>query len=217
MRILASLIVVAALSGCAYQSGYIDNQGVWIAKGEPYAKGTCRSSAPYAMGPQGPTGAPGAPGIAGGPGGPGIAGPMGPQGPQGPAGPVGMVGVTGRGGRAGVGGVAGWSSMENVNFKYGSSDLQEKCKEKLANFALWMQNNPRAQVSLDGHQSDANDRNQVLAGDRVNAVRNELIRLGASPDRISVGSNGRQRPVCNASTDTCLELNRRVEILAVRS
>ena len=86
MRILTSLVVVAALSGCAYQSGYIDPQGVWIAKGEPYAKGTCRSSAPYAMGPQGPTGAPGAPGLAGGPGGPGIAGPMGPQGPAGPVG-----------------------------------------------------------------------------------------------------------------------------------
>jgi outer membrane protein OmpA-like peptidoglycan-associated protein len=217
MRILASLIVVAALSGCAYQSGYIDDQGVWIAKGEPYAKGTCRSSAPYAMGPQGPTGAPGAPGIAGAPGGPGIAGPMGPQGPQGPAGAAGAVGVTGRGGRAGAGGVSGWSSMENVNFKYGSSDLQEKCKEKLANFALWMQNNPLAQVSLDGHQSDADDQSQVLAGNRVTAVRDELIRLGASPDRITVGSNGRQRPVCNASTDACLELNRRVEILAVRS
>ena len=214
MRILTSLVVVAALSGCAYQSGYIDPQGVWIAKGEPYAKGTCRSSAPYAMGPQGPTGAPGAPGLAGGPGGPGIAGPMGSQGPGGPAGPVGAVGVTGRGGRPGA---SGWSSMENVNFKYGSSDLQEKCKEKLANFALWMQNNPLAQVSLDGHQSDADDWNQLLAANRVTAVRNELIRLGASPDRIVVGSNGRQVPVCNTTTDTCLESNRRVEILAFRS
>ena len=56
MRILTSLVVVAALSGCAYQSGYIDPQGVWIAKGEPYARGTCRSTAPYAIGPQGPVG-----------------------------------------------------------------------------------------------------------------------------------------------------------------
>jgi outer membrane protein OmpA-like peptidoglycan-associated protein len=107
--------------------------------------------------------------------------------------------------------------MENVNFKYGSSDLQEKCKEKLANFTLWMQNNPLAQVSLDGHQSDADDRNQVLAVNRVTTVRNELIRLGASPDRITVGSFGRQVPVCATTTDTCLELNRRVEILAGRS
>jgi outer membrane protein OmpA-like peptidoglycan-associated protein len=211
MRILTSLVVVAALSGCAYQSGYIDPQGVWIAKGEPYAKGTCRSTAPYAVGPEGPVGLAGGPGLAGPQGSPGVAGPMGPVGPDGPAG---VVGVTGR---AGAPGADGWSSMENVNFKYGSSDLQTKCKEKLATFALWMQNNPLAQVSLDGHQSDADDRSQVLAANRVTAVRNELIRLGASPDRITVGSYGRQAPVCNTTTDTCLELNRRVEILAVRS
>ena len=211
MRILTSLVVAAALSGCAYQSGYIDPQGVWIAKGEPYAKGTCRSTAPYVMGPQGPVGLAGGPGLAGPQGVPGVAGPVGPAGPAGPAGVVGVIG------RAGAPGANGWSSMENVNFKYGSSDLQEKCKDKLANFALWMQNNPLAQVSLDGHQSDADDRNQVLAVNRVTAVRNELIRLGASPDRITVGSFGRQVPVCGTTTDTCLELNRRVEILAGRS
>ena len=87
--------------------------------------------------------------------------------------------MTGRGGRPGA---SGWSSMENANFKYGSSDLQEKCKEKLATFALWMQNNPLAQVSLDGHQSDADDRNQALAANRVTAVRDELVRLGVSPE-----------------------------------
>ena len=223
MRILTSLVAVAALSGCAYQSGYIDPNGVWIAKGEPYAKGTCRSTAPYVMGAPGPVGLAGGPGLAGPQGAPGIAGPPGPEGPAGVTGPVGVVGsvgsvgsvgMTGRGGSPGA---SGWSSMENVNFKYGSSDLQEKCKEKLANFALWMQNNPLAQVSLDGHQSDADDRNQVLAVNRVTAVRNELIRLGASPDRITVGSYGRQVPVCATTTDTCLELNRRVEILAGRS
>ena len=161
MRILTSLIAVAALSGCAYQSGYIEPDRAWIAKGEPYAKGTCRSSAPYAMGPQGPAGARGGPRPGRRSGGPGIAGPRGRRGRPGPVGPVGAVGLTGSAGAPGVG---GWSSMENVNFKYGSSDLQEKCKEKLATFALWMQNNPQAQVSLDGHQSDADDRNQALAG-----------------------------------------------------
>jgi outer membrane protein OmpA-like peptidoglycan-associated protein len=173
MKILTSLVVVAALSGCAYQSGYIAPDGAWVAKGEPYAKG-----------------------------------------PAGPAGPVGLVGVADP---AGAAGVSGWSSMENVNFKYGSSDPQQKCKDKLATFAAWMQNNPQARVSLDGHQSEADDTSQALAAQRVTAVRDELIRLGASPSRIVVGAYGRQVPVCNQPTDTCLELNRRVEILAVRS
>ncbi|HSL50116.1 MAG TPA: OmpA family protein [Candidatus Deferrimicrobiaceae bacterium] len=110
----------------------------------------------------------------------------------------------------------GWSSMENVNFKYGSMELQQKCKEKLATFAAWMQNNPQARVSLDGHQSEADDRSQALAARRVTAVRDELIRLGVSPSRFVVGVYGRQTPVCGETTDTCLELNRRVEILAVR-
>jgi peptidoglycan-associated lipoprotein len=107
--------------------------------------------------------------------------------------------------------------MENVNFKYGSSDLQEKCKEKLATFATWMQNNPRARVSLDGHSSDADDRSQALAAKRVTAVKNELVRLGAAPGRITVGAYGNQAPVCSQSTNACLDLNRRVEILAVGS
>ena len=80
-----------------------------------------------------------------------------------------------------------------------------------------MQNNPRAQVSLDGHQSDADDRNQALAANRVTAVRDELVRLGVSPGRIVVGAYGKQAPVCHTTTDTCRESNRRVEILAVRS
>lgn len=57
------------------------------------------------------------------------------------------------------------------------------------------------QGSLDAHQSDADDRTQVLAVNRVTTVRNELIRLGASPDRITVGSYGRQVPVCATTTD----------------
>ena len=73
-------------------------------------------------------------------------------------------------------------------------DLQQKCKDKLADFAVWMQNNPQAQVSLDGHPGEADDRSQSLATKRVAAVRDELIRLGASPGRITVGTYGRQAP-----------------------
>jgi hypothetical protein len=56
MKILTSIVVAAALSGCAYQSGYIAPDGAWVAKDVPYAKGTCRSNAPYVMGAPGPVG-----------------------------------------------------------------------------------------------------------------------------------------------------------------
>jgi len=217
MKILTSIVVAAALSGCAYQSGYIAPDGAWVAKGVPYAKGTCRSNAPYVLGAPGPVGLAGAVGPAGvaGPG--GAAGVVGPAGPAGPAGPIGVSGPAGPVGSTGSVGAGGWSSMENVNFQYGSADLQEKCKDKLATFATWMQNNPQARVSLDGHSSDADDSSQALAAKRVTAVKDELVRLGASPGRITVGAYGSQAPVCRESTTACLDLNRRVEILAVRS
>ena len=207
MKIITSLVAVAALSGCAYQSGYIAPDGAWVAKGEPYAKGTCQSNAPYVMGPAGPVGLVGAPGLAGVSGPAGAVGPAGPAGPPGVAGPIGPVGLTG---------ASGWSSMENINFKYRSADLQQKCKDKLATLAVWMQNHPKAQVALDAHSGEADDRGYALASQRVIVVKDELVRLGVSPERISTGSYGRQVPVCNQTTETCLELNRRVEILAVR-
>src|ERR1700732_5434504 len=92
MKYLTILVVGAALSGCAYQSGYIAPDGAWVAKGEPYAIGTCRSNAPYVRGAQGPVGPAGAPGLAGVPGPGGIAGPAG---PPGAGGPVGLMGAAG--------------------------------------------------------------------------------------------------------------------------
>src|ERR1700730_4371736 len=99
MKILTALVVAAALSGCAYQSGYIAPDGAWVAKSVPYAKGTCRSSAPYVMGAPGPVGLAGAVGLAG------VAGPDGAAGGarRAGAGRAGRAGGTHRGSGAGGG------------------------------------------------------------------------------------------------------------------
>jgi len=105
--------------------------------------------------------------------------------------------------------------MENVHFKYQSAELQPNCKQKIVGLAAWMQNNnPQALVALDGHPATADDSNQGLAAQRVNAVRDALVAAGVKPDRISIGSYGAPTEVCNQVTETCRDLNRRVEILA---
>lgn len=105
--------------------------------------------------------------------------------------------------------------MENVNFTYQSAELQPRCKQKIAALAAWMQSNsPDALVALDSHQEAADDSSKVLAAERVNAVKDALVAAGVRPDRISVGSYGAQIQVCNQGTETCRDLNRRVEILA---
>ena len=51
MKLLTCLLITAGLAGCTYQSGYIDNDGAWVAKGTPYAMRTCHSAAALVPGP----------------------------------------------------------------------------------------------------------------------------------------------------------------------
>ena len=213
MKILGALLITAmVLTGCTYQSGYINNDGAWIAQGIPYALGTCRTAAAYVIGPAGPAGPPGPAGPAGTPGPPG---PGGPPGPAGPAGPPGPAGPAGPAGPRSLGDSPMWWSLENVHFKPFSAELQPNCKHKIAVLAAWIQNNnPKALIALDGHQATADDSDRILAAQRVTAVRDALVAAGVAPERISIGAFGAQSGVCGDPTDACRDLNRRVEILA---
>jgi outer membrane protein OmpA-like peptidoglycan-associated protein len=105
--------------------------------------------------------------------------------------------------------------MENVNFKYQSAELQERCAKKIAALVAWMLNNvPDAQIALDAHQDAADDASKMLAAERVKAVRDALLAGGVKPDHISIGSYGARSEVCQQNTEICRDLNRRVEILA---
>ena len=108
--------------------------------------------------------------------------------------------------------------MDNVSFEFESAGIQPKCAEKIANLATWMKDNQPAVISLDGHAVDgaANDGTPALSARRVQAVRGALIAAGVAPGRISIGTVGARGPVCRETTETCRELNRRVEILAAR-
>src|SRR5262249_48453936 len=136
---------------------------------------------------------------------PGEAGPTGPQGPAGP----------GTGKPTSLNGTPSWSSMEDVHFKSHSAELQPSCKQKIATLAAWIENNsPKALVALDGHQATADDGDQTLAAQRVQAVKDALVAAGIGSDRISIGTYGAQAEVCAQATAACRDLNRRVEILA---
>ena len=204
----------------AFGDGYTDSTPQYGSKGI-HVSLPCYPRASYVLaGLAGPAGPGGAPGPAGPSGPSGPAGLQGPEGPAGPAGPSGPAGPTGRTGpRSDLQGPAGtWASMDNVNFEYKSAGIQPKCAEKIAKLATWMNANQPVVIALDGHGNDswANDNNATLSARRVQAVRGALIAAGVAPSRISVGTFGARGPVCRDTTETCRELNRRVEILAAR-
>ena len=108
--------------------------------------------------------------------------------------------------------------MDNVHFEFRQAALQPKCAEKIAKLVAWMQENETAAIGLDGHVDDdkANDSDPTLGVRRVQVVRDALVAAGVAPSRISIGALGAREPVCRETTDACLTLNRRVEVLAAR-
>ena len=218
---IVSALVVVGAAGCtsigyngppadlyAYQGGYVEYPGY---------SSPCHPNPRYFLpGPVGPAGPPGRVGSVGPAGQMGPVGIQGPVGVQGPAGPPGPQGPGGARGQLGV--IGKWSSMENVQFETGRADIQSKCADKIAKLAAWMNENRQVAIGLDGHSDDAkaNDNDPTLSTRRVQAVRGALIAAGIAASRISAGSFGARQPVCHDASDTCLALNRRVEILATR-
>jgi outer membrane protein OmpA-like peptidoglycan-associated protein len=214
--VVPALLVVAA--GCssigydgppnmyAYKDGYVEIPGFrlpcnpnprYVLPGPPGAAGP--------QGPAGSMGPAGAPGPAGPAGPPGLQGPAGAPGPEGPVGPPGRQGSLGN-----------WTSMESVQFESKQAAIQPKCADKIAKLAAALNANQQVVIGLDGHADDleANDNDPALSARRVQAVRRALITAGIAPGRISIGTFGTREPLCSDTSDACLALNRRVEILA---
>ena len=217
------IALLAAAAGCAsvgydgpplysFKDGYVDKAPAQ--PGKVWEGLPCNSRAPYILaglpGPMGPAGPAGVSGSQGPAGPAGITGPQGPQGPAGPAGPTGSYGP-----RSSLP-TGPWNSMENVQFEFKQATIQSKCADKIAKLATWMTANPEVTIGLDGHVADmqANDNDPTLSTRRVSAVRQALIAAGIAPSRISTGNFGSQAPICQAFTENCRSLNRRVEILA---
>jgi outer membrane protein OmpA-like peptidoglycan-associated protein len=217
--LVQALLVVAA--GCssvgydgpprmyAHDKGYVEIPG-FISVGVLGDSLPCSPNRRYILaGLPGPAGALGPAGSIGpaGPAGPtGVQGPAGAPGPQGPVGPRGAQGTTRR----------SWTSMENVQFESKQAGIQAKCVEKIAKLAAVLNANQQLVVGLDGHLDDlkGNDNDPGLSVRRIQAVRAALITAGIAPGRISTGMFGTREPLCYETSDTCVALNRRVEILA---
>jgi outer membrane protein OmpA-like peptidoglycan-associated protein len=203
----------------AYKNGYVEIPG-FKSVGAPTFGDTlpCNPNTAYLLpGPAGPRGPAGSSGPVGpvGPAGPaGQPGPAGSPGPVGPTGPPGPMGP-----RADLQGASGaWTSVDNVQFQWQRAEIQSKCELKIAKLAAWLKEDPTVSLALDGHSADAraNDEDATVAARRVGAVRGALVAAGIAPGRISDGSYGRSERVCRDNSTVCRELNRRVEVLAVR-
>ena len=106
---------------------------------------------------------------------------------------------------------SGTAGLRDIFFGYDSWTISDDQRQALNRDADWMKSNPGAVVKVEGHCDERGTTayNLVLGEKRAKAVRNYLVELGISANRLSVVSYGKERPSCLDHAGSCYQQNRR--------
>jgi peptidoglycan-associated lipoprotein len=104
---------------------------------------------------------------------------------------------------------------EDIYFPYDSAALTPEAQEILRQKAAWLQDNPTARVTIEGHcdERGTNEYNLALGEARAQSTKNYLVDLGVSADRIGTISYGEERPLDPRATEEAWAKNRRAHFV----
>ena len=102
-------------------------------------------------------------------------------------------------------------NVQDAFFDLDKSDLREDARTALTKDAEFLRSYPQVRISIEGHcdERGSTEYNLGLGQRRAEAVKNFLISLGISADRMETTSWGKERPFCTEHEDTCWQQNRR--------
>jgi peptidoglycan-associated lipoprotein len=100
---------------------------------------------------------------------------------------------------------------DRVFFDYDIYELKPSARTILEQQATWLQRYPTYTITVEGHADERGTReyNLALGERRANAVKNYLVALGISPDRVATLSYGKERPAVLGSNEAAWAQNRR--------
>jgi peptidoglycan-associated lipoprotein len=101
--------------------------------------------------------------------------------------------------------------LSDAFFDYDQNTLRDDAKRALQQDAQWLTKWRQTKVRVDGHCDERGTPEYNLAlGERRSAVvREYLMSLGVSPDRIETRSLGKDAPFCQDTGESCWSQNRR--------
>jgi peptidoglycan-associated lipoprotein len=102
-------------------------------------------------------------------------------------------------------------SMKDVFFDYDSYDITQQYQRVLQADASFLKQHPNMKFLIEGHcdERGSTEYNLALGDNRANSIKQALISLGISADRIRTISYGKEKPFCTESTEACWAQNRR--------
>lgn len=103
----------------------------------------------------------------------------------------------------------------HFHFEYNSVDLDDETEDYLNGLTETLSQHPKLKLKITGHTDNIGPEkfNQKLSEKRAEAVRNYLLKLGVSPDRLQADGKGMLVPLNDNKTEADRAKNRRVEIV----
>lgn len=106
--------------------------------------------------------------------------------------------------------------IPDVNFDFNKHTLNDLGRGRVHQIASLLQNDHDVKIVLQGHADyvGSDSYNEKLGLERAEAVRQELVALGVSGDKISTVTFGETKPVLPEEQNWARAVNRRVEVQA---
>ena len=104
---------------------------------------------------------------------------------------------------------------EHIYFAFDSSALDGRAQGVLKQKADWLQENPGADILIEGHCDERGtvEYNLALGDRRANSAKGFLVDLGIDATRISTVSYGEERPLDPSSNEEAWAKNRRCQFV----
>ena len=103
------------------------------------------------------------------------------------------------------------AGLTDIFFEFDSWTLTAEGRQALDQGAEWLGKDSSSKLLIEGHCDARGTQayNQVLGKKRASAIREYLVGLGITPERLDVISYGQDKPFCSDPTEVCYQLNRR--------
>jgi outer membrane protein OmpA-like peptidoglycan-associated protein len=110
-------------------------------------------------------------------------------------------------------------NLKNVLFYMGTTNLLESSYPELDEVVIFLKNNPRVKIELNGHTDNQGSaqKDLVLSQERVDKIRTYLISKGVASRRITGKGFGGTKPIVSNATEDGRSKNRRVEFVILKN
>ncbi|HEY6944071.1 MAG TPA: peptidoglycan-associated lipoprotein Pal [Candidatus Acidoferrum sp.] len=104
-----------------------------------------------------------------------------------------------------------YQEVRDAYFDYDKADIREDARAALSKTADYLKSEPSIKVTIEGHcdERGSTEYNLGLGDRRAAAVKQYLVSLGVTADRMTTVSFGKEKPFCTEHNETCWQQNRR--------